>query len=70
MKGIRILLADDHEVVRRGVQTMLQQEEDMEIVGDCSSAEEALFLTEITSPNILLMEAKLPGMGGVEATRR
>jgi len=70
MKGIRILLADDHEVVRRGVQSMLQQEEDMEIVGDCSSAEEALFLTEMTSPNILLMEAKLPGMGRFEVTRR
>lgn len=70
MKSIRIVLADDHEVVRRGVQSMLQQEEDIEIVGDCSSAEEALFLTELTSPNILLMEAKLPGMGRFEVTRR
>jgi len=70
MKGIRILLADDHEVVRRGVQNMLEQEEDMEIVGDCSSAEEALFLTEMISPNILLMDAKIPGIGGFEVTRR
>lgn len=70
MKGIRILLADDHEIVRRGVQSMLEQEEDMEIVGDCCSAEEALFLTEITSPNILLMGAKIPDIGGFEVTRR
>jgi len=70
MKGIRILLADDHEAVRRGVQNMLEQEEDMEIVGDCSSAEEALFLTEMISPNILLMDAKIPGIGGFEVARR
>jgi len=70
MKGIRILLADDHEIVRRGVQSMLEREEDMEIVGDCSSAEEALFLTEITLPNIILTGAKLPGIGGFEVARR
>jgi len=69
MKGIRILLVDDHEVVRRGVRGMLEQEEDMEIVGDCSSAEEALFLTEVISPNIILMDAKVPDIGGIEATR-
>jgi CheY-like chemotaxis protein len=48
---------------------MLEQEEDMEIVGDCASAEEALHQTEILSPNIILMEAKMSGMGGIEATR-
>ncbi len=70
MKEIRVLLADDHEIVRRGVRGMLEQEEDMEIIGDCSSAEEALHQTEILSPNIILMEAEMPGMGGIEATRR
>jgi len=69
MKEIRVFLVDDHEIVRRGVRGMLEQEEDMEIVGDCSSAEEALLQTEIFSPNIILMEAEMPGMGGVEATR-
>ena len=69
MKSIRILLVDNHEIVRRGVRAMLEQEEDMEIVGDCASAEEALHQTEILSPNIILMEAKMPGMGGIEATR-
>ena len=69
MKEIRVFLVDDHEIVRRGVRDMLEQEEDMEIVGDCSSAEEALHQTEILSPNIVLMEARIPGMGGIEATR-
>ena len=69
MKEIRVFLVDDHEIVRRGVRGMLEQEEDMEIIGDCSSAEEALLQTEIFSPNIILMEAKMPGMGGIEATR-
>ncbi len=69
MKEIRVLLVDDHEIVRRGVRGMLEQEEDMEIIGDCSSAEEALLQTEILSPNIVLMEAKMPGIGGIEAAR-
>ena len=62
MKDIRILLVDNHEVVRRGERNMLGQEEDMEIVGDCSSAEEALPQMEILSPNVILMETKMPGM--------
>ncbi len=69
MKEIRVLLVDDHEIVRRGVRGMLEQEEDMEIIGDCSSAEEALHQAEILSPNIVLMEAKMPGIGGIEAAR-
>lgn len=70
MKGIRILLVDNHELFRQGVRSMLEQEKDMEIVGDCSSAEEALFQTDALSPNIILMDTKLPGIGGIEATRR
>jgi DNA-binding NarL/FixJ family response regulator len=69
-KDIQILLVDDHEVVRDGLRHMLEQEEDMGIVGDCSSAEEALFLTEITSPNIILMDIKMPDVNGIELTRR
>ncbi len=69
MKDIRVFLVDDQEIVRRGVRGMLEQEEDIEIIGDCASAEEALLQTEIFSPNIILMEAKMPGIGGIEATR-
>lgn len=70
MNGIRILLVDNHELVRRGVRSMLEQEEDIEIVGDFSSAREALLQTETLSPNIILMEAKMPDISGIEATRR
>ncbi len=70
MKDIRILVFDDHELVRCGIRGMLEQEEDMEVVGDCSSAEEALLLTQIVSPNILLLEARVPGTDRFEITRR
>ncbi len=70
MKEIRVLLVDDQEIARRGMRGILEQEEDIEIVGDCSSAEEALQQAEILSPNIILMEAKMSGMDGIEATRR
>ncbi|MBI2329250.1 MAG: response regulator transcription factor [Chloroflexi bacterium] len=70
MTAIRILLVDNHELVRLGVRSLLEQEEDMEIVGDFSSAGEALLQIETLSPNIILMEAKMPDISGIEATRR
>jgi len=66
VENIRILLADDHELVRYGVRGMLEQEEDMQIVGDCSSAEDVLFLAEIVSPNVILMDTDI---GGIEVLR-
>jgi len=69
METIRVLMVDDHEIVRCGIQAMLEQAEDMKIVGDCSSTEEALEQAEVLSPNIILMEVNMPGMSGIEATR-
>ena len=66
MENIRILLADDHELVRYGVRGMLEQEEDLQIVGDCSSAEDVMLLTEIVSPNVILMDMNI---GGIEVLR-
>jgi len=66
MEGIRILLVDTHELVHRGVRSMLEQEEDMEIVGDYFSTEEALAQMGALSPNVILMDAEMPGIGGVE----
>ena len=70
MKEIQVFLVDDQEIVRSGVQAMLEQEEDMEIIGNYASAEEALQQTGTLLPNIILMEVTMPGMGGIEGARR
>jgi len=69
-KDIRILLVDDHQVVREGLQHMLKQEEDMEVVGQSANGEEALSQVEMLSPNIVLMDIKMPGIDGIELTRQ
>ena len=69
-KDIRILLVDDHQVVREGLQHMLKQEEDMEIVGQSADGFEALSQVEMLSPNIVLMDIKMPGVDGIELTRQ
>lgn len=70
MEKARILLVDDNSLFRRGVRHRLEQEEDMEIVGECTSAEEALSQLETLSPNVVIMDTWLPGMNGIEACRR
>jgi len=69
-KDIQILLVDDHQVVRDGLQHMLEQEEDMEVIGQCANGEEALSQIEMLSPNIVLMDIKMPGVNGIELTRQ
>lgn len=75
MKGdmtgsIRILLVDDHQAVRQGLRKMLEGEGDIEVVAEAASGEEALALAASHSPNIALVDIKMPGMDGIEATRR
>ena len=67
MKKGRILLIDGDDLFRLWLRHMLEQEEDIEVVGDCTSAEEALSRVETLSPNIVLMDIWLPGMNGIEA---
>jgi len=69
-KDIRILLVDDHQVVREGLQHMLNKEKDMEVVGQSANAEEALLQLEVFSPNIVLMDIKMPKVDGIELTRQ
>lgn len=66
---ITILLVDDHELVRSGIARLLADEPDMELVGEASSGEEALEFVAHTSPVIIMMDAGMPGLGGIECTR-
>jgi len=70
MSAIRVLLVDDHQVVREGLRRMLGLEDDIHVVGEAASMEEALKLAELHSPDVVLMDIKMPGVDGVEATRR
>jgi len=69
-KGIQILVIDDHQVVRDGLRHMLGQEEDIELVGQGANSEEALSQVETLSPNVVLMDIKMPGVDGIELTRQ
>lgn len=67
--SIRVLLVDDHAVVRVGLRMMLEEESDFEICGEASSASEAVIATAKTKPDVILMDIGLPDMTGIEATR-
>jgi DNA-binding NarL/FixJ family response regulator len=70
MDTIRILLVDDHQVVREGLRRMLELEADMEVVGEANDAKEALTQAELLSPEVILMDIKMPGVDGIELTRQ
>ena len=70
MKKIRLMLVDDHEVVRVGLKTFLQTQEDFDVVAEASDGEEAISRAMITHPDVILMDITMPGVDGLEATRR
>ncbi len=67
-KDIQIIIVDDHEVVRDGLRRLLEQEEDMRIMGQCANGKEALIMAGVRTPNIILMDIKMPVVNGLEAT--
>lgn len=69
-KKIRILLVDDHALVRRGFQMILAAEEDMEVVGEAADGRAAIELAEQLQPDVVVMDVAMPGLNGIEATRR
>jgi two-component system response regulator DevR len=69
MSKIRILLVDDHDIVRLGLMTLLNDQVDMEVIGEASTTTEAVSATERLMPDVVLMDIRLPGEGGIEATR-
>ncbi len=70
MKRIRILLADDHAVVRQGFKMILSAHPDMEIVGEAGNGREAIDFAERFRPDIVVMDVAMPELNGIEATRR
>lgn len=67
---IRILLADDHPVLRSGLEALLALEDGLPVVGHASTGEEAVEKTRLLRPDIVVMDLVMPGMGGLEATRQ
>lgn len=66
---IRVLLADDHALVREGTRRLLETENDVEVVAEAASGEEAVEASRSLHPDIAIMDIAMPGMGGIEATR-
>lgn len=69
MTDIRILLVDDHQVVIEGLRRMLELEDDIKIVGEANSVNDALIQAERVSPDVVLMDIKMPEKDGIEAAR-
>jgi DNA-binding NarL/FixJ family response regulator len=69
-KKITVLLVDDHALVRRGFRRMLEDEPDMNVVGEAGDGEEAVKLAKQLQPQVVVMDSALPGMNGLQATRQ
>lgn len=67
--SIRLLLVDDHQVVRAGLRMLFMAEEDIEIVGEADNAQEAITAVRDLQPDVVLMDVVMPGMSGIAATR-
>jgi len=69
-KKITVLLVDDHSLVRRGFRRMVEDEADMEVVGEAGNGEEAVKLARELHPKVVVMDCALPGLNGLQATRQ
>jgi len=69
MPKTRILLADDHDVVRSGLRALLRTSPDFSIVGEAADGEEAVRMTEKTKPDVVIMDISMPNLDGIAATK-
>ncbi|MFF7439447.1 response regulator [Streptomyces sp. NPDC008122] len=69
-KPIRVLLVDDHQVVRRGLRTFLEVQDDIEVVGEAADGAEGVARAEELHPDVVLMDVKMPGTDGIDALKR
>lgn len=70
MDKIRVLIADDHAVVREGTRRILEQEKDMEVVGEATDGDEAVMMAGRLKPDVAIVDIAMPRMDGIEATRQ
>ena len=68
--AIRILVADDHEVVREGLCSLIDREKDMEVVGQAENGRRAVELAREVTPDVIVMDISMPDLNGIEATRQ
>lgn len=69
-KLLRLLLVDDHPIVRTGLRMLFQSEPDMQVVGEAESGGEAIAAVQELHPDVVIMDVAMPGMGGIEATQQ
>ena len=69
-KKIRIVIADDHKVVREGTRELLQKESDLEVVGEAGDGEEAVELVKDLKPDVVIMDVAMPRLNGIDATKQ
>jgi two-component system response regulator NreC len=67
---IRIIIADDHQIVRQGLRVLIEKEPDMQVVGEAEDGETTVSLTKKLHPHVVLMDIKMPDLSGIEATRQ
>src|SRR5579863_7576373 len=70
MRKIRVLLADDHTVIRTGLRLVLEQEPDLTVVGEASDGRQAVGLTDSLEPDVVVMDVGMPNLNGIEACRQ
>jgi DNA-binding NarL/FixJ family response regulator len=70
MEPLRVLIADDHPVFRNGMRALLNSTPDIEVAGEASTGDEVIALAASLQPDVILMDVQMPGVGGIEATRR
>ncbi|MGZ9272443.1 MAG: response regulator, partial [Candidatus Binatia bacterium] len=69
-KPLRIALVDDHEMVRQGLRWLLEDHQDIRVVGEAKDGREAIAIAHELKPDVIVMDVNMPGMNGIEATRR
>jgi len=70
MKNIKVIIADDHQLFREGTRNLIEQESDLDVIGEASNGEEAVELVAKLNPHVILMDIAMPKLSGIEATRQ